>query len=93
MSVDWAAPPSDRTGQSAGESWEERLTPAMERPDEWAMVGAFSTNAGACLRNGLFRKPPGEWEFVQRVTNHLGERAPGRKVWLYARYRREKGDR
>jgi hypothetical protein len=62
--------------------WVTRLTPLIERPNEWARIaerppGPARSLAGS-LRKRQVRVPEGEWEFAARSRDGKG--------YVYARY-------
>lgn len=80
-------PPRRRTSTTrSGGVWVDRLLPLVERPDEWARVGAWPTSTASRLKNGKILIPPGRWDFATREMDGEGEHAPKGKAWLYACY-------
>lgn len=90
MEIVWGDPPPRQRGKRSSTVWTRRLTPLMERPNEWAMVADYPTERSAittasALRNGRLRIPEGRWEFEWGPfdgrgglwARYLGPSAPG----------------
>lgn len=70
----WEDPTPPSSGGPHG-VWVKRLSPLLERPNEWARVHETPTRATAAstaqgLKHGRYRMPVGRFEFTIRA-NHI----------------------
>ena len=83
--VEFAGPPPADGRSRRSETWQERLSLAKARPNEWARFAVKPQSVSGCYTvcQRAAKKMGGCWEIVSRGG---AEKGTDRKAWIYFRY-------